>query len=607
CNGTASVTASGGTVPYTYSWSPSGGTASATSGLCSGIYTCYIHDANNCLTTQTDTIQTPAILHIDPNSTPATCNSGCNGTAQAAVTGGISAYSYSWTPNTAITSAVTGLCAGTYTCNVTDANGCVMSQTYVIGQPTALSSTPSHTNASCNGSGTGSANVNVSGGTSGYTYSWSPTPGSGQGTPNATGLAAGSYTCNITDANGCTANQVIVVSQPPVLAGTGSGVAATCLHPNGTAHVTPSGGSGTYSYSWNPAPGSGQGSNTAGGLAPGIYTCTLTDSLGCTKIITDTITNTGTLPAPAINAAGGTTFCSGNSVTLNASGGTTYSWSNGSTGSSVSVNTPGTITVYASNACGIDSAKVTLTRLSPPHDSITGITHICAGDSATLTAFGTGPFLWSNGQTGAIIHATASGTYYVTSTNACGTDTAKLNILVDTVHAHFNPSVTAGVFPLPVSYTDNSSSNAITWNWNFGDGNTASGPDPSHPFNAPGTYTVTETVTDAMGCPSVYTRVIVVADEPSSLTPPNIFTPNGDGTNDNWAVIYKGIDLFDCKIYDRWGVLMAHLNAPGEVWDGRTIAGVMAVNGTYYYIIEATGFDGIAYKMTGFIMLIKNQ
>ncbi|MFI5151446.1 MAG: gliding motility-associated C-terminal domain-containing protein [Bacteroidia bacterium] len=608
CNGNVSVTASGGTLPYTYSWSPSGGNSSAASSLCAGIYTCYVHDANNCLTTQVDTIRTPAILHIDPTSTPATCNSGCNGTAAAAVTGGITSYSYSWSPNTATTASVTGLCAGTYTCNVTDANGCTMSQTYIIGQPTPLSITPAHTNAACNGSGTGTASVTVSGGTAGpgYTYSWSPAPGTGQGTANAGSLTAGSYTCTVTDANGCTGSQTINITQPAALSGTGSNVSATCLMANGSARVIPAGGSGTYTYSWAPAPGSGQGTNTAGGLTPGIYTCTVTDSSGCTKTINDTVVNTGTPPAPSINAVGGTTFCTGTSVTLNASGGTTYSWNNGSSGSSVSVNTPGVFTVYATNACGTDSAKVTLTRLSPPHDSITGLTQICSGDSATLTAIGTGPFHWSNGQTGPVIHATSTGTYYVTSSNACGTDTAKLTVNVDTVHAHFTPSVTGGVFPLPITYTDNSSSNATSWAWNFGDGSTSTNEDPSHPFNAPGTYTITETVTDSRGCISTYSRVIVVADEPSSLTPPNIFTPNGDGSNDDWAVIYKGIELFDCNIYDRWGVLMAHLTAPGEGWDGRTIAGLQAVNGTYYYIIDATGFDGAKYKMTGFIMLIKN-
>jgi gliding motility-associated-like protein len=99
--------------------------------------------------------------------------------------------------------------------------------------------------------------------------------------------------------------------------------------------------------------------------------------------------------------------------------------------------------------------------------------------------------------------------------------------------------------------------------------------------------------------------VIVVSDINSYLTAPNIFTPNDDGVNDNWQVSASGIDLFDAKIYDRWGVPMAQLIAPNEVWDGRTQSGLLASPGTYYYVIHAKGEDGKVFNLTGFIELIR--
>ena len=608
CTGSAGVTASGGTGAYTYSWSPSGGSAMNATSLCAGIYTCYIQDANSCLTTQIDTVKAPLLLHIDPASTNILCNGACNGTASASVTGGVVNYTYSWSPNVSSASSVSSLCGGTYTCTVTDANGCSVAQTYSITQPVLLTAIPSQTNSACNGGNTGTASVVASGGTigSGYTYSWNPAPGGGQNTSVATGLGAGNYTCTITDANNCSITQVFTMTQPVLLSSAGTVTSATCLLPNGSATTSASGGSGSYTYNWTPAPGGGQGTMNASGLSTGIYTCTVTDSLGCTSTLHDTIVNTGTLPAPTVSVAGGSTnLCSGSTAVLNATGAATYTWSTGASGNSITVNTAGVYAVYSTNSCGTDTSKITLTALPAPHDSITGLSKTCSGDSAMLTAIGTGPFHWNTGATGPSIYASTPGIYYVTFTNGCGTDTAKINFTVNTIQALFNTNVSNGTIPLPVIFTDASSATAVSWNWNFGDGTTGTGQNPQHTFTDPGTYTITETVTDANGCTAIYHRVEVVSDVPSWIIPPNVFSPNGDGSNDDYHVLYQGIDEFDLKIYDRWGVLMAHIMQPAQGWDGRTIAGVEAVMGTYYYIIEAKGTDSKAYHLTGFLMLMR--
>jgi hypothetical protein len=138
-------------------------------------------------------------------------------------TGGTPGYTYDWTPGNPTgdgTTSVTGLTVGTWTCNVTDANGCTASQNFTITQPTAtLSLTPaSQTNIACNGGSNGAATVNVpTGGTPGYTYDWTPGNPTGDGTTSVTGLTAGTWTCNVTDANGCTASQNFTITQPAAI------------------------------------------------------------------------------------------------------------------------------------------------------------------------------------------------------------------------------------------------------------------------------------------------------------------------------------------------------------------------------------------------------
>ncbi len=217
-------------------------------------------------------------------------------------------------------------------------------------------------------------------------------------------------------------------------------------------------------------------------------------------------------------------------------------------------------------------------------------------------------YLWSTGASTNSIHVTNGGNYQVAITNQCGTDTANFNLIVDSVFASFKASGTSGLVPFPVFFTDSSSANAVTWTWNFGDGATSigNGLGADHTYGSPGTYIVQLTVTDSNGCISIFSRIIDVHELPSWLIVPNVFTPNGDGTNDEFKVKSFGIVSFDAKIYDRWGVEMAELGSAEMGWDGTTIAGLPAVNGTYFYLIKAKGADGKAYDLKGFLMLMRN-
>ncbi|RFN58148.1 HYR domain-containing protein [Marixanthomonas ophiurae] len=218
-DGSATAAVSGGAMPYSYSWSPSGGNNATATGLSAGTYTVTVTDANGCMDTANVTITEPTALvasaSVDNN---VSCNGGSDGSATAAVSGGAMPYSYSWSPSGGNNATATGLSAGTYTVTVTDANGCMDSANVTITEPTALNATiTAQTNASCPGSSDGEATVSVNGGTAGYTYSWAPSGGSNA---TATGLSAGNYTVTVTDANGCTTTTSVIItdidSTPPV-------------------------------------------------------------------------------------------------------------------------------------------------------------------------------------------------------------------------------------------------------------------------------------------------------------------------------------------------------------------------------------------------------
>jgi gliding motility-associated-like protein len=598
-NGTATVFPYGGTASYTYSWSPAGGTNAIASGIPTGAYTCTITDGNGCQTTANITVNPVPALTAAASTTAVKCNGDSTGSVSVTPSGGTSAYTYSWSPMGGIGSIANGLKAGTYTCTVTDAKGCTFISTATLTQPASpLSESLAATNISCNGLGNGSATATPSGGTAGYSYSWTPSGGT---SATALNLAIGTYTCQVTDLNGCTAQSTTNITQPVVLSATQSTTNATCGANSGTATVNPAGGTGTYTYSWTPSGGTAA---TATSLLSGSYTCLITDANGCSQSTIALVGTTGSLPALSVAASGPSSFCQGKTDTLTASGGTTYSWSTGATSPSIVVTATGSYTVTATNSCGSTSLTYN-TVVSPlPVAVITGNANACKGDSVKLTASGGTTYLWSNGVTGPVMYASASGTYWVKDSNACGSNTAQTVVTISTITALFTADSTSGNAALTVNFTNSSSPSATTWSWNFGDGNTSTSPNPANTFTASGVYNVLLTTTDSHGCPATYSMPITVTDVTPWILVPNVFTPNGDGQNDLFIITAQGLSEFNVKIYDRWGVALAELISQNQGWDGRTEAGSPCVNGTYYYILEAKAMDKKIIKQQGFFMLI---
>lgn len=148
---------------------------------------------------------------------------------------------------------------------------------------------------------------------------------------------------------------------------------------------------------------------------------------------TDLQITIGSGSAASINTSGPSTFCAGDSVVLTASAGSTYLWSTSETTQSITVNSSNTYTVTVTGSCGTSTASQSVTVDPLPFASITanGPTNFCQGGSVTLTAAGSGPFLWSTGATTASISANTTNTYILSVTNGCGTDTASQSVLVD--------------------------------------------------------------------------------------------------------------------------------------------------------------------------------
>ena len=294
CNGNGagsiSTTTSGGTGPYTYNWNDPliGGLANPT-GLDAGVYSVTVTDTKGCTATTSVTLNEPPLLELTvDNSTNITCNGENDGSIAVSSAGGVEPYTYSWNLSSIGNNAnPQNLAPGSYQVTVTDANSCTASASVTITEPPVLAATAVPSNLACNADGSGSIDVTVTGGTPGYSYAWSDnTLGD---TEDPAGLAAGSYTVTVTDANGCSTEVSVTITQPAALTLTTQPVNLDCNGDNsGSINIIATGGTAPYQYDWNDGT-IGDVSNPTG-LAAGFYEVTVSDANGCTQVSSATLT-----------------------------------------------------------------------------------------------------------------------------------------------------------------------------------------------------------------------------------------------------------------------------------------------------------------------------
>ncbi|MCO6499846.1 MAG: gliding motility-associated C-terminal domain-containing protein [Vicingus serpentipes] len=241
---------------------------------------------------------------------------------------------------------------------------------------------------------------------------------------------------------------------------------------------------------------------------------------------------------------------------------------------------------------------------------------ICLGNPLSLTATGSGngTITWYSDPAGTILIGTGSPfspnvtstgtfTYYVRETSTCSSAIDSVSVIIGGVTAAINANPITGPIPLDVLFGNGSTPN-VTYFWDFGDGNNSSLFSPNHVYPKIGEYLVVLTVSDSAGCTAIDTVTIITFGE-SEILIPNVFTPNGDGTNDVFTVKSVNMESVEGVIYNRWGQLMYSWNHIKGYWDGTTLAGSEVPDGTYFYIISAKGLDGQEYFKKGTLSLIR--
>ncbi|MGZ4042090.1 MAG: T9SS type B sorting domain-containing protein, partial [Bacteroidia bacterium] len=504
-NGSISLLVSGGTPTYNFSWNPSVSTTSVANGLGAGIYTVIVTDANNC----TNTVSIPLSNSNGPSSAQVTsssitCNGMCTGAASvnpATITGGTPGYTITWV-SPASPNPLTGLCAGTYSAQITDALSCILFTAVTISEPPPITINPNVGLPTCNGICDGSVTLNTSGGTPSYTYNWTPAA------PNSsviTNVCAGTLTVQIIDSNLCPSTQTVNVQSIQNIAVTTATTNNLCFGScAGSASVTTiSNGIAPFTENWS----NGQFGSTASALCNGIYTVMVTASNGCTNNFTTSITSPAQISATNAITSPSCNLCNGVSIAT-ATGGVgpyTYSWTSGATTSTATNLCAGLYQVLVTDNFGCNQI------INVPISNVPGITgenftivnEQCAGScngAATVQAVGgiapiTYTWLTTPAVTNSVAVSLCSGSYFVQMQDAQGcirTSSTTIGSAPGLTLSPFISPPTCGATDGTISIVPSGGTGPYTYTW------IPSGNSSSLTNIGPGNYTVS--VTDVNGC-----------------------------------------------------------------------------------------------------------
>jgi gliding motility-associated-like protein len=591
--GTASVgNVVSGQAPFTYSWNSTPVQTSATAlNLSAGNYTCIITDANSCTYSLSTTINQPTALSVSSQIVQPICNSAASfGSITLTTSGATSPYSYSWSPAGGSSNVANNLSPNNYTCIVSDANACTSVQNFVITYPPAIIANTISSPTICYGSFDGSATASVqTGGTSPYSYLWMPGNVNGSQINN---ISAGTYTVTVTDANGCTANSSVAVTQPSALLAIATSSAPSVCS-GGSVTLSANGGT-TYQWSTGAVT-----QNTAVTLTQNqTYTVTATDILGCTGLATISVT-IDPFPVAAFTADTAclkTATSFNNLSTITAGTISNYSWDFGDGGSSSNYNpthiyniagNQTTTLIATSNKGCIDTiiGNVYVRQLPVPlitADIIAG----CPPLEVNFTDQSTSPegvitsAFWQFGNGFNIFGSTAStvydqsGLYSVTLTSTTNFGCKKDSIFKDYIFVYPEPIANYTTMPDNPSYFIpqlefyDRSINASKWFWDFDDGSTDVAQNPIHIFADTGVYYVQLAIENTYGCVDTVVKRFEFKDDYAFWIPLS-FSPNNDGKNDVFKVYGFNFKDFEIEIYNRWGQVVYQSNDKEESWNGK--------------------------------------
>lgn len=554
CNGTAIVIPVGGTPGYTYLWC-NGQTTQTATGLCAGVCTVTVTDANGCDTTVTVTITEPPLLTVIGVVTPDSCFDLCHGAINITASGGTPGYTYDWNdiPGTSDPEDRDTLCDGVYTVTVTDVNDCTVSQSFTITEPPLLTISGIVTDLLCFQQCIGEINITVSGGTIPYAFLWS----NGSTTEDQDSLCAGTYTVTVTDAMNCTATMSFTITEPPLLVATDT---VSLLNPpyntscpdacDAWALITASGGTPPYSYQW----ASPLSDTTAfvdslcGSFLGTAYFYTVTDANGCT--FSDSILVVDPYQPIAVISTADTNIC-GNSLLLIA-------------------NVP--LPIYAghweiASGCG---------RFTP--DSLSPVVFV---DSM---CWGTNCFVWVVGDTACTaydtvcIQATAPVFANAGSYPPICEEDEPINLHADTGYVGVGTWSALGAdstHPSPVIFGNVNDPNTFAWNFGWSNNYLV--------------WTVVDGPCSDADTIFITKQIPEVCD--SCLEMPTAFSPNQDAMNDNFiirCIEYSYNRQNKLIIFNRWGNEVYSKNDYLNEWYGQNKDGGLLPDGTYFAILTIT-------------------
>lgn len=484
-------------------------------------------------------------------STADVCNS-CTGTATVNVSGGQGPFTYQWLPSGGNAATATGLCAGTYSCLVTDQNSCGIPDTFVVtvGANGSVASTIAQVDASCFGDCNGSLAVTPTSGSAPFTYTWTPNISA---TNTANGLCAGQYVVTVTDAGGCSATNTYVITEPSAVGLALSGNNTVCAGGSTTITAAPSGGTGPYTITWDNNLPNGL-SQTVTPNTTTVYNATVTDANGCNTTQSFTVTVS---PSPVAAFTASLGDCAPTIITFtdNSTGAATYQWDFGDPGSG---------------------------PLNTSTQASTGHNYLTAGSyDVTLIVTNVG------GCSDTLVMTNAVTVF--------GQPIAGLSAVPETV---------SELYP-EVGFVDLSTGGSNCWLY-FGDGdsvNTCNFGTVTHIYPAAGVYQAMYIVTNADGC-SDTTYVTITVEEQSTVYVPNTFTPNGSGSNEVFFAYGTNVAAFQMYVFDRWGNLIFESNDILKGWDG-TYKNNPCQEDTYVWRILWSDAQNKKHKMIGHVNLIR--
>lgn len=627
-NGTITVTTADGTGPYSFildGGAPQTGPLPFTfSNVPSGPHTVVVTDQSNGCVTNTININIAAgpPIATTATKTDALCNGSATGTitvAQPSI--GTAPFEYSLDGTTWQTGNVfTGLAAGTYTVYFREAGGCQGTLPITVAQPTVLATSVAASAAICNAQSNGTLIVAANGGVSPYQYS---IDGTTWQAANIFNVPAGNYTVSIRDANGCISVQNATVTEPAVLAANSATTNASCDGGNdGTIVVTATGGNNTYSYSID---GTNFQSSNQFNVAPGNYTVTVNDNLGCTTSFTTTVGLTNNL---AFTQQTDPTICESKSTQLQLnSNATQFVWTPATGLSSTTISNPVAnptvttqyiVTATLGRCSANDTVVVNVNAAPVPNAGPDGF--ICYGQNYRLQAAGGGTqYAWSPStylDNPAIANPLSTPSKDVVYTLSILSDAnGCASLVTDDMRIDVTPPIKVKTFPYDtIGYPGDqfqllavpSDSDVINYSWNPSIG--LSDPTIPNPVVTVGAIgqdvqyqVITSTIAGCRGEGYVKVRVYKGPD----IYVPTGFSPNNDGKNDKFTPFPVGMKSYTYfRVFNRWGQLVFSTTKLNDGWDGR-FGGTEQPGGVYVWMIEGLTKDNRVITKKGTVMLIR--